>query len=266
MEDCKPVGSPMTPNTYLVPGTPEERKEFLDLGVSYRRAVGKLMYLNNATRPDLSFVVSQLSQHLNNPSIQHWIAFKRVLRFLKGSQSLSLVLGGTDLSLNAYADADFAACPITRRSTGGYVTRLGGSTVNWNSKKQDTVATSTTEAEYRSAYEGGQDIIWLNNLINGMGIKQKEPPSFKLDNQEAIALSKNEKFKRRTKHVDVKYHWLRELAAKKELIIRYIPTNDMIADVMTKALTPIKHGNFCTLLGLHDVTKMGGNQDHKVIT
>jgi hypothetical protein len=131
--------------------------------------------------------------------------------------------------------------------------------VNWKSKKQENVATSTTEAEYRSAYEGGQDLVWFSHLLKNLSIKQRDAPVLYLDNQGAIALTKNEQFKSRTKHVDVKYHWLRELAAAKELKVDYISTEDMVADIFTKALTPIKHRKFCSLLGLQDVTKTGGN-------
>lgn len=161
MDDCQAVTTPIIPNSHLVPASDSEVADFKASKQDYRRAVGLLNYLVQCTRPDLAFVSSQLSQFLDRPGTQHWAAFKRVLRYLKNTSTMGLVLGGKKVDLVAYSDSDYAGCPYTRRSTTGYCNFVAEGCVSWRSRKQVTVATSSTEAEYRAAYEATQDVIWL---------------------------------------------------------------------------------------------------------
>lgn len=191
MEECRPISTPMIPNTHLVPATPEEKAAFESSGENYRRAVGLLNYLVLCTRPDLALVASQLAQFLDSPGSLHWAAFKRVLRYLGHSRKVGLTLGGGGIELMAYSDSDYAGCPYTRRSITGYAMIVGGGCVSWRARKQATVATSSTEAEYRAAYEATQEVVWLRQLLKDFGYPQTRPTVLNCDNQGALALSKN---------------------------------------------------------------------------
>lgn len=194
MEDCHTVTTPMVPNSHLIPATDAELSEFKESKEDYRRAVGLLNYLVQCTRPDLAIVSSQLSQFLDRPGSLHWAAFKRVLRYLRFTTSLGLVLGGKEVKLEAYSDSDYAGCPYTRRSTTGYCHFIAGGCVSWRARKQPTVATSSTEAEYRAAYEATQDVIWLRKLLSDFGYPQDKTTVLHCDNQGSIALASNPLF------------------------------------------------------------------------
>lgn len=194
MDDSHTVTTPMIPNTRLIPATDAEVDEFKASKEDYRRAVGLLNYLVQCTCPDLALVSSQLSQFLNRPGTQHWAAFKRVLRYLRFTTSLGLVLGGKEVMLTGYSDSDYAGCPYTRRSTTGYCHFVAGGCVSWRARKQPTVATSSTEAEYRAAYEATQDLIWLRKLLTDCGYPQKNTTILNCDNQGSIALARNPLF------------------------------------------------------------------------
>lgn len=126
MTDCHPVSTPMVPGSYLAPASDEQHQEFLASGLNYNWAVGLLNHLVMCTRPDLAFTAGQLAQQLKKPSLDHWAAFKRVLRYLQGTCKNGLVLGGGPIKLPMYADSDYAGCPTTRRSTTGYIAQVGG--------------------------------------------------------------------------------------------------------------------------------------------
>lgn len=208
MDECRSTLTPMIPNTHLVPATEEERAEFEATGENYRRAVGLLNYLVLCTRPDLALVASQLAQFLDCPGMPHWAAFKRVLRYLKHTRGYGLTLGGASVTLSGYSDSDHAGCPYTRRSVTGYCTLVGDGCVSWRARKQATVATSTTEAEYRAAYEATQELTWMRLLMKDLGYPQNEPTTLFCDNQGALALAKNPLYQQRSKHFDVIFHWI----------------------------------------------------------
>lgn len=244
MVDCNPVSTPMTPQTHLVPASEEELEAFQKSGESYRRAVGLLIHLVQCTRPDLAFAISQLAQFLDCPGMNHWIAFKRVLRYLHHTSRLGLRLSGKPIELVIYTDSDYAGCPFSRRSVSSYCSLIAGGCVSWRSRKQPTVATSSTEAEYRAAYEGGQETVWLRRLLTDLGYPPTSPTTLLCDNQGAIALQKNPLFQSRSKHFENKYHWIRGKVSDSTLVPVYIPTSDMLADFLTKSLPRPKHA-FC---------------------
>jgi hypothetical protein len=243
MTECRTTSTPMVANTRLTRATDEEHQQFLALNINYRRTLGLLNYLSVSTRPDISFTVSQLSQHLERPGITHWNAVIHLLRYLSGSLNYGIMLDGSgDMSdFQVYTDADFANCTDDRRSYSGYITLLGGNIISWRSKKQPTVSTSTTEAEYRSLYKGVQESVWFDQLFSSL--KQKFQVHYKLyvDNQSAISLATNPLYQQQTKHIDVIYHWLREIYDTGLFKIQYISTHDMKADMCTKALGKLKH-------------------------
>lgn len=259
MEDCRSTSTPMTPNTHLIPATEAEKVEFAASGENYRRAVGLLNYLVLCTRPDLALVASQLAQFLDCPGTLHWAAFKRVLRYLKHTKGLGLVLGGASTTLQAYSDSDHAGCPYTRRSVTGYYALIGDGCVSWRARKQATVATSTTETEYRAAYEATQELIWLRQLLCDVGYAQTTPSQLNCDNQGALALAKNPLYQSRSKHFDIIYHWIREKVNDATIHPVYVETSKMYADFLTKAVPAPKFKYCADSLKLLEPILRGGS-------
>lgn len=250
MADCHPVTTPMIPGTYLTAATDDEHTAFTKSGENYDRAVGLVNWLVQCTRPDLAFTASQLSQHLKKPGPQHWIAFKRVLRYLKGTSQLGLTLGGDAVELRVYSDSDYAGCPDSRRSCSGYAAFVAGGCVSWRSHKQNSVSTSSTEAEYRAAYEGAQEAVWIRRLLANLGYPQSSSTNLLCDNQSSMALQRNPLYKSCSKHFEVKYHWIRERVEDGTITPVYVPTADMAADICTKSLHRPQHQYLSTLLHL----------------
>lgn len=181
-------------------------------------------------------MASQLAQFLEKPGPAHWEAFKRVVRYLQATKDVGLELGGSDLTLAGYSDSDYAGCPFSRRSVTGYCMLLGGSCVSWRARKQATVATSSTEAEYRAAYEATQEIVWMRQLLSDLGYPQLEPTVLNCDNQGALALSKNPLYQSRSKHFNIIFHWICEKVEANIIKPIYVSTQDMLANFPTKAL------------------------------
>jgi hypothetical protein len=243
MEDCKPIGTPLDAKAPLVKLGDEEFQEHEEgmLDIPYKESVGCLMYAMVATRADLAFAVSVVSQFMSKPGPMHWAAVKRIMRYLKGTMELKLTLGGKDISLQGYCDADWGGDASTRKSTTGYVFFLGVGAISWNSKRQPTVALSTTEAEYMAASQSAKEAIWLRQLMADVGCVQGEATIIMCDNQGCIALAKNPKHHSRTKHIDVQHHFIREKIEDEVIELRYCPTEHMVADVLTKALGRVRH-------------------------
>jgi hypothetical protein len=207
--------------------------------------LGSIMYAMTITRPDIAFAVSTLAQHTKNPGPDHWQALKRIFLYLRSTMDYCIIFGGTDTdnnNLSGYTDASFAEDPATRRSTGAYVFMLNGGPVSWTSKRQATVALSTTEAEYMALCQATREAAWLRQLLTELGFCQsKEPIKIHADNQSAIALGKNPEFRKRSKHIDVQYHYVRQEIEDNRVTVPYLPTGQMIADGLTKALSPELH-------------------------
>ena len=203
----------------------------------YQAAVGSLNYAAIASRPDLSTAVGKLSQFMKSPSAEHWSAVKRVLRYVKGTLHLGLRFTHSEsFKLIGYSDSDWAGCIESRKSTSGLVFRVGSSTISWSSKKQSVVALSSTEAEYIALCSAAQETVWLRKLFADVDMAQPEPTTVYEDNQGAICLSKNPTNHSRTKHIDVKYHYIRGMVETGIMKVDYVSTGDMVADTLTKAL------------------------------
>ena len=251
MADCKPVATPIDPGVRLNKTSSDD--ELFDLH-TYQQAIGCLTYISTTTRPDISAAVGMLSQFMSNPNTIHWTGIKRILRYLKGTCYHGLVYDGKNGdTLTGYSDADWGGDIVTRRSTSGYIFQLGSSTISWCSRKQATVAKSSTEAEYVALSIATQEAIWLRRLLVDLGFVVDCSTTIFEDNQGAIELSKNPKHHNRTKHIDVNYHFVRERVATKEVNICYCPTNDMLADMLTKGVTRNVHSKFCDLLGVKNI-------------
>ncbi len=225
---------------------PEGHVASPELRVKYQFAVGSLMYLMLGTRPDLAFAVSQVSRYSANPTDAHWTAVQKIFRYIKHTKDLRLAFKGGDLL--GYTDASYAQ-DADRRSVGGYVFKLGGAAISWSSKRQATVSLSTCESEYIAQSEAAKEAIWLQRLLKELGY-HFYPVTLNADNRGAIALASNPTSYTRSKHIDVRYHFVREKVAEGLINLVYIPTADMIADGCTKPLTGAKLQKFIQDLGL----------------
>lgn len=243
LSDCKGVSTPMDPGSQLSrkdsPSTPEEISEMKK--VPYMNAVGALMYLAIASRPDIAFAVGKLARFNSNPGRVHWKAVQHLFRYLQRTIDLKLTYQPDASSLSseimvAYSDSDFAGCTDTRRSTSGTLVKMGTGAISWSSKKQTTVAASSTEAEYAAAVATGKEVLWLRSLLQELHFPISDPSLFFIDNQSAIASIKNPEHHGRMKHVDIHHHWIREKVKNKDFIVQYLPTEEMTADILTKAL------------------------------
>jgi hypothetical protein len=215
----------------------------------YQSLVGSLMYAMTGTRPDLAYAVSQLSQFNARPTSTHLTAAKRVLRYLKGHADLGITYGDDDDSLNGYCDADWGANE-DRKSISGYLFMLGGGAISWSSKKQSTVALSSTEAEYIALVQAAKESIWLQRLLGELGRTERDHRIMWEDNQGAIALALNPEYHARTKHIDIQYHFIRECVENGRIKLEYIPTADQLADALTKIMPRNRHWELTEGMGM----------------
>ena len=170
---------------------------------------------------------------------------------------MSLLIKPKSTDVIGFCDADWAGDIDTRRSTTGYIFKLGGSTICWKSKRQPTVALSTAEAEYMSMAHAAQTAIWLRRLLNDLGFVQRSATKIHEDNQGCIAMAKNPVNHERTKHIDIKYHFVRELVTSDVIEISYLETEEMEADILTKAMTRDRHAKLCRAIGLQNLSVEG---------
>ena len=192
-----------------------------------------------------------LSRFMHNPSVLHYAAAKRVLRYLKGSLKLGLKYGkDSEFTLIGFTDSDWVGSTDNRKSTSAYIFSLVKSTVSWCSRKQNTVALSSTEDEYTSATEAACEGVWLRKLLNDLGRKQKGPTTIYCDNMFAIALTKNLVFHARSKHIELRHHFIRDFVQKEEIQLEFISTNEQPADMLTNPITIDKFLKFRNMLGL----------------
>ena len=197
----------------------------------YAQLVGSLLYLSVCTRPDIAQAVGALARYMSKPSLAHWQAAKGVLRYLAGTANYGITFGAGGPGLEAYCDADYAGDIDTRRSTTAYVFILNGGAISWSSRLQQTVAASTTEAEYMAAAAAIKEALWLRTLLGNLGQPIQTIPML-ADSQGAIKLLKNPVFSMRSKHIDVIYHFARERVARNDVSFSYIKTDHMVAEVL----------------------------------
>jgi hypothetical protein len=247
MSDCKPVSTPLPPGTKLVKATNEDR--LIDPKL-YQSIVGSLMYAMVSTRPDIAFAVQQLSQFCNKPTATHYQEAKRCLRYLKGTLTAGLTYYGDDSEYAiGFCDADHGAGE-DRKSIMGYLFLMKGGAISWQAKKQSTVAISSTEAEYGALTQASKEFLWFTKLFTELKRPDYGPTILYSDNQGAIALAHNPLYHARTKHIDIQVHFIRECVSNDQIELQYCPTDDMVADVLTKALGREKHWRFMRMIGM----------------
>jgi hypothetical protein len=253
MENAKPVSTPLTNHFRLsISQCPKTVEEIEDMSkVPYASAVGCLMYVMVCTRLDLAHTVSVVSKYMANSGKQHWNAVKWIFRYLKSTTdySITFVRQKSDLLVVGYVDADYAGDLDDRRSTMGYVFTLARRPICWKFMIQSTVAMSTTEAEYMAMAEASKEALWLKGLVKELGIQQVGVPLY-CDSQSAIYLAKNQVYHARTKHIDVRFHKIRELVATGELLIEKIHTSENAADMLTKPITADKFKHCLDLINV----------------
>jgi hypothetical protein len=247
MDGCKPISTPVECGLKLSKFDGAEKVD----ATNFKSLVGSLRYLT-CTRPDILYATGIISRHMENPTITHLKAAKRILRYIKGTTDLGLWFSSDkDYKLVGYSDSDWAGDGDDRKSTTGFVFFMGNTSFTWMSKKQPIVALSTCEAEYVAATSCVCHAVWLRNLLKELGMSQKEPTTIFVDNKSSIALAKNPVFHDRSKHIDTRYHYIRECIERKDVQVEYVKSQDQVADIFTK---PLKHEDFIKLRGLLGMT------------
>jgi hypothetical protein len=234
MTNCKPVATPAetSAKTSSSDGAP-----LSSIDASwYRSMAGALQYLT-LTRPHIAYVVQQVCLHMHAPTVAHCALLKRVLRYLKGTTSLGLqLLASPTPSITAYTDADWAGCPDTRRSTSGFAIFLGDSLVSWSSKRKAMVSRSSAEAEYRGLANAVLECTWLRQLLRELHCDAPKATTVYCDNISSAYMARNPVHHRRTKHIEIDIHFVRDKVALGELRVMRIPSARQFADIFTKGL------------------------------
>lgn len=211
--------------------------EHTPVNVPYKEAVGSLLYLAMVTRPDIAYAVNAVSQYAETPSKERWNAVKRIIKYVKGTTGYGILFKpDKPPNLKTYSDADFAGDKATRKSTSGSVIFVGETAVSWAARKEKSVALSTTESEFMAASDTAKEVVWLERLLKDLVSVSVSKPALLVDNQSAIKLIKNPEQHQRSKHIDVRFHFVRELYEKNVFNIEYVNTEFQIADICTKPL------------------------------
>ncbi len=265
MSESKPVPTPMEEpksNTGRLELITEDDDDAT--GVPYREAIGSLMYLMIGSRPDIAYSVGKLARFCENPKTKHWVAVKRVLRYICGSSKMGLCYDGLkdgtlesqdsvkETDVFGYCDSDWAGDVSDRKSTSAYVFMRSGAAISWCSKKQTVVATSSCEAEYIAMSMACKEGIWMKRLFSDIPVDTDLKNGIMLltDSTSAMKLSNNESINRRNKHIDINYHFVRQVTDDGQVALLYIPTSEMVADMLTKPLGRIQFQKLRHLCGM----------------
>lgn len=219
---------------------------------SYQSLIGSLMYLGISTRPDIIHSVSKLAQFNIKPHAEHMTAAKHLLRYLNNTVNFKITYRKTGENVLAFADADWAGSCDDRKSYTGYTLMLAGASVSWESCKQQTVALSSTEAEYMALSSASKEIVYVRNFLAELGFQKfvDKPTVLNGDNLSSMQLVKNPVYHAKSKHIDIRVHYIREVYKSKLIILNYVPTDENIADVFTKNLNKAKHTYLTRMLGI----------------
>ena len=256
-----------TTDTLRLPTTPMEISELYPIEndeivsdssrTLYQRKVGSLLFAAIATRPDIAFAVSRLSRFNQRPGPQHHEAANRVFYYLFSTQDYCIRYGGEAQEVSSFicaSDASFGDNTLDRKSSQGYIMKLFGGAIAWRANKQDTVTTSSTEAELLAISQTAKEAIYLSRLMKALTLCLPEVLTIECNNKQTIRLLVDESTKLQTKlrHVDIHSHWLRQEVQRQSIKIRWVPTKEMMADGLTKALSVIKHEHFVGMTGIEN--------------
>ncbi|GJR06960.1 ribonuclease H-like domain-containing protein [Tanacetum coccineum] len=249
---CKLAKTPLM-SKLVISNEASDKDPLLENIIDYQKLMGKLIYLTN-TRPDISYVVHCLSQFMHSPLSSHLNTAFKILRYLKICPGLGIHITRTSgMFLNAYSDADWAKCIVTRKYVTGYCVFLNNSLVSWKSKKQNTLSKSSTEAEYRALASITSEVIWILKFLKDLQIENLLPVSLYRDNNSAIKIAANPVFHKRTKHLEIDLHFVREKILKGVVKTVKVDSANQIADILTKGLDTIQHLELVKNLGKYDV-------------
>ncbi|KAJ0802818.1 putative RNA-directed DNA polymerase [Helianthus annuus] len=248
MWGCKGVVTPMNKGEKLQ-GSDSGKVN----GTEFRSLVGGLLYLTH-TRPELAFAVGFIARYMQCPTSIHYGAARRILRYVSATLEYGIWYeGGAAVKVIGYSDSDWARSDEDRKSISAYVFSIGSSVVSWSSKKQQVVALSSTEAEYISATGAACQAVWMRQLLSELGYKQEEATEIYCDNESAIFMSKNAAFHSRSKHIDIKFHYIKSMVDSKQIKLKPCKTEDQIADLLTKPLGPDQFSYFREALGVRKI-------------
>lgn len=247
MLHCNPTKVPMHPKDVI--GKDESGTEVNS--TEFKSVVGGLRYLVH-TRPDIAYSVGIVSRFMERPTLLHQSAVKRILRYVQGTLDFGLtyVQDSANKVLIGYSDSDLAGNVDDRKSTTGMVFYLNKSLISWTSQKQRCVALSSCEAEFMAATMAACQAIWLKKLLSQITKVDIDPVTLYIDNKSALELAKNPVFHGRSKHIDVRYHFIRECVENGDILVKYVRTEEQCADSLTKALTSVKFEAMRNLLGV----------------
>jgi Reverse transcriptase (RNA-dependent DNA polymerase) len=247
MTEGKPISTPMETNLKIERNTEPEKRTTKP----YRELIGSLMYLAGATRPDIMFSVNYLSRFQDSPTEQMWKYLIRILRYLKTTASLRLMYRreASEQGLCGYSDADFGADINDRKSVSGYVFKLHGNTISWGTRKQAVVALSSTESEYIAMTVATTEGLWIQQILQELELPQEKIILFE-DNTSAIAFSKNSENTKRLKHIDLKYHFLKDQVNDGNIVLRHVESREQCADLFTKSLPCVSFKLHCVSLNI----------------
>lgn len=258
MKNCNSSCFPMEQKLQL---DKDENGKAVD-ATEYRCMVGSLRYLTH-TRPDISYAVGVVSRFMERPTIIHQQAVKRILRYISGTVDHGLIYtrDTSKKTITGFSDSDLAGDVIDRRSTGGMCFYLNGNLVSWASQKQRVIALSSCEAEYMAATTAACQSIWLRGLLSEIIGQQVGAVVLSVDNRSAIELMKNPVLHGRSKHIDVRFHFIRECIERGELIVKYVTTQEQRADILTKALGKIKFEAMKKLIGVENIAAVENKKE-----
>jgi hypothetical protein len=247
LSDAKRAKYPLDPGYHQL-----KDERFLDSNALYRRLIGKLLYVSTHTRPDISASVGILAKRVSNPRQLDYNEALRVVKYLLYTKEKRLKLYSRThtRALVGHADADWAEDRETRKSISGFTCVVLGGTVSWCSRRQVTVALSTTEAELYALTEAALELEWLNRILRDFGVESEKSLLLFTDNQSTRAAIINKKVSAKLKHIDTKLHFIRDWVENKRLLIEYCPTDDNVADMLTKPLAGTKIAKLSQLAGL----------------
>lgn len=252
MFQAKGLPTPMTSGLKISSqdGVPIENAQL------YRSTVGALQYVT-VTRPELAYSVNKVCQFMQRPTDEHWKAVKRIPRYLRATMDYGIHLKkAAELSLIGFSDADWGSDPNDGRSVSGHCVFFGNNIVSWHSRKQQTVSRSITEAEYRSLIELVAEITWIQSLLSQLQCKTLRIPVLWCDTLSTVLLSANRILHARTKHIELDLYFVREKVLKKDIDIRHVPTNEQVADILTKAISGGQFNQMRNKLKVEDLTTL----------
>ena len=255
MQQCKPGIAPVCKGDKLslsqCPHSDIEKAQMKN--IPYASALGSIMYAQVCTRPDIAFATGLLGRYQSNPGHDHWVAAKKVMRYLKRTKDYMLIYKHVqDLQLVGYSDSDFAGCQDEKKSTTGYIFKLAGGAVSWKSEKQKSIASSTMQVEFIACFAATTQAIWLRNLIKELTVFDfvDRPIQLYCDNNSAVLFINNNRDLKGSKHMEVKYLTIKEKVQTGDIAVEHISTDDMIADPLTKGLRPCVFDRHVINMGL----------------